>query len=67
MLCSLDQRPQRRIMVHHMQLFQQPVEAPHVSGTMGDRVNNHSGVNEMKVDDKVEMILNVWKLEMRKV
>ena len=64
---STDQRPQRRIVLDDMQLLDQAIETPNVTGSMRHQVDEYCGVNEVEVDDEAEMILHVRPLQVREI
>ena len=38
-----------------------------MTGVMRDQVNNHNRVDEMKIDKKIETVLDVWPIHMSEV
>jgi hypothetical protein len=38
-----------------------------MAGAMRDEVDDHSGVDEMIVDEEIDVFLDLWKLHVREI
>jgi hypothetical protein len=55
---STDERPQNRILIDHVPAFEQPIEAPDVSGVLEDQIPEYTHIHDVVVD---QIIQPVWR------